>query len=82
MTRLWDRFLRPAWRSQEGCTVNLDPEKEKQLVEQLKREMDEAVPTSESVESDAAHFLSLEKNIQKKRGSYWQVPKDLPEVKD
>ena len=78
MTQLWDRFLRPAWRKPEGFTVNLGPEKEKKLAEHIIRQMDEAVPTNESINSDAADFLNLRKKIQKRRGSYWQLSKDLP----
>jgi len=79
LTQLWDRFLRPAWRKPGGFNVELPPEKEKEIVEALKRQRDEAVPTKENVKSDAAEFLHLQKKIQKKRGSYWQLPKDLPE---
>jgi hypothetical protein len=78
MTQLWDRFLRPAWRKPRGFNVDLDPEKGKKLAEHIIRQMDEAVPTKESINSDAADFLNLQKKIQKRRGSYWQLPKDLP----
>jgi hypothetical protein len=78
MTQLWDRFLRPAWRKPEGFNVILDLEKNKELVAQINKQMDEAMPTNESINSDAADFLSLKKKIQKRRGSYWQLPKDLP----
>jgi hypothetical protein len=78
MTQLWDRFLRPAWRKPRGFNVDLDPEKGKKLAEHIIRQMDEAVPTKESINSDAADFLNLQKKIRKRRGSYWQLPKDLP----
>ena len=79
MTRLYDRFLRPTWRKQKGISIDLDPEKEKQILAQLKRQFDEAVPTNETLASDAADFLHVKKNVQKKRGSYWQLPKNLPD---
>lgn len=79
MTQLWDRFLRPEWRKPRQFNVeNRDPEKQKELLDRLKRLKEEAVPTNERVQSDAADFLHLEKRVQKKRGSYWQLPKDLP----
>ncbi len=77
MTQLYDRFLRPTWRDPKGFNVTLNPEKEKELIEHLKRQRDEAVPTKEGIKSDAADFLSLRKKVQARRGSYWQLPKDL-----
>jgi len=83
MTQLWDRFLRPAWREPKGFDVDLDPEKEKQLVEQIKRQKENAVPMDATqLNSDDTDFLQLERKIQMRRGSYWQVPKDLPPEKD
>ena len=78
MTQLYDRFLRPIWRDPEAFNVELNPEKEKKLVEHLKGQMDNAVPTNESVEVDTADFLGLRRKVQKRRGSYWQLPKNLP----
>jgi hypothetical protein len=82
MTQLWDRFLRPTWRKPGGFTVELEPEKQKELAEHIIRQMDGArptKPTKENINSDAADFLSLKKRFPMRRGSYWQLPKGLPE---
>jgi hypothetical protein len=79
MTRPYDRFLRPVCR--EAKSIDLDPEKQREIIQRLNRQIDDVVPAHEIINSDNAQFLRLEKKVQMKRGSYWQLPKNLP-VKD
>jgi hypothetical protein len=81
MTCLYDRFLRPIWREPRSTKVAMDPEKEKELIDALKRQMDGAVPV-EPMKFDDADFLRMKRKIQMKRGSHWQLPKDLPAEKE
>ncbi len=77
--QLWDRHLQP-WRDRKP-RVPLDPVQEKKLVDRLKRFTD--APTAQlgqlSSATDNVEMVSIERRVHKRRGSWWQVPKDLKE---
>ena len=82
VSRLWDRHLRP-WRGKRQPEVT-DPQKEKELVEHLKRFADAPTVPAEELDFAAGHadVLSIQRMVQKRKGSWWQMPKDLKEAND
>ncbi len=82
ITRLWNRFLKPTWRDANDKTP-VNEEQQKALIEQLK-EMSKAAPVSSRTvdlkNTDGLDYIVIERKVQKRRGSYWQVPKDLKDA--
>ncbi len=78
VSQLWDRHLLP-WRGKSLNPLARDPEKDKELVERLK-EFSKApgLPTEEiDFDPEDTEMLSIQRIVRRKRGSWWQVPKDL-----
>jgi hypothetical protein len=63
-------------------SVKMDPEEEKKLVEKLTAFRKQ--PTIQSNEGDAVEdeMISVARSVRRKRGSWYQVPKDLQDPKD
>lgn len=82
ITRLWNRFLKPTWRDATAKTP-LNEERQKTLIKQLD-EMSKAAPVSSGMvdvkNSDSLDYIVIERKVQKRRGSYWQLPKDLKDA--
>jgi hypothetical protein len=80
VSELWGRHMRPAHR--DGDDVPLDPSAEAMLIERLKahRKQPSLGPGESAVADD--DMVSIERRVRKKRGSWWQVPKDLPDSPD
>ena len=76
--KLWDRHLR-SWRSKSPDPLRRDPEKEKELVEHLKKfsEAPTLPPGEVDFYPDDAEMLSIHRLVRRRKGSWWQVPKDL-----
>lgn len=78
VTSLWDRHL-PRWRALEQKSISIDSEKSAKLLEHIKQ-FSEARPLNpEEVDFDQQNpdAVTLERSVRKKRGSWWQLPKDL-----
>jgi len=78
ITQLWDRYL-PAWRSIYETPVPRDKNSDNRLIKRL-REFNEAQPiTEEQIDFDPSDpdVISLQRSIRRRRGEWWQVPKDL-----
>lgn len=84
VTKLWNKFLRPDWRHANE-EEPLDENKEKMLINQLK-EMSNAplaLPgTVDLTNPDSFDYMVLKRTVQRRRGSYWQVPKDLKDAEE
>jgi hypothetical protein len=81
VAQLWDRHLNPQWRSREGLGPRLDPEEDKKILEHLKK-FSEAPPIPPSeVDFDPmeAEMVQVQRGIHKRKGSWWQLPKNLKE---
>ena len=83
VTRLWDRHL-PSWRSiRNEKGRQRDPERDSKLIEEM-----EKITKGSSFQLGASEFdiqdpdaLSFKRRCSKRKGSWWQLPKDL-EVTD
>ena len=77
VSRLWDRHLRP-WRGKEQ-TNHTDHESEKKLVDHLKRFTSAPTIPAEPADLalDDADVVSIQRTVHKRKGSWWQLPKDM-----
>lgn len=82
VSRLWDRHLRP-WRGKEQTNLT-DHESEKKLVDHLKRFTSAPTIPAEPADLalDDADVVSIQRTVHKRKGSWWQLPKDLKDADD
>lgn len=82
VSQLWDRHW-PSWRGKVHPEIS-DPEKDKELVDHLKRFTDAPTAHAEQVNftPDDVDVLSIQRMVRQRKGSWWQLPKDLKEVDD
>jgi len=77
--QIYDRFGEH-WR--EGSyEVDLDPSAKKALADEILAltESTEAVPTLDDPDDPRLNLRSLARSVYKRKGSWWQLPKDFPE---
>jgi hypothetical protein len=77
-TRLWDRVMATHWRKKP--TRDKDPDADRKLVEEFNAfNKAPELPTSEiDFDEEDMDTISLERRVHRKKGQWWQVPKDLP----
>jgi len=80
VAEIWDARMRRGYREEPG--VKTDPEEEKKLVEKLTAFRKQA--TIELNEGDVVEdeMVSVTRSVRRKRGSWYKVPKDLPDTND
>ncbi len=78
VSQLWDRHLRP-WR---GGALRPKGELTPQLIEAIQKLVNAPTIPSAEIERDIQkiEMVRVERNIHKKRGDFWQAPKDLEDV--
>lgn len=74
---LWDRFMRKGYRDERP--VKMSPEKEAELVERLTAFAKQPPLSSGDMAAEDAEMISVSRMVRKKRGSWWQLPKDFKE---
>jgi len=81
VTELWKRHLRPEALYDRDLTETMSAEAQAKLVEELTAFTEGAplLPGQEIADGDGIEAVTVERRISKKKGSWWQVPKDLPE---
>jgi hypothetical protein len=83
VTDLWKRNLRPEALQDKGLDVPMDSERSAELVQSLKAfTKGRTLSPEESVADDEVENRSIERRIKRRKGSWWQVPKDLPDDDD
>ena len=78
-TRLWDRFL-PKWRDNKSAKpVAKDKATEKKIVDDIIKLADGKTISSDKINFDTenTNAMILKKKVMKKKGKWWQLPKDL-----
>jgi hypothetical protein len=75
---LWDRFMRKGYRDERP--VKLETEQEAELVRRLAefRERPTLTRGELAQAGEGAEMMSISRMVRKKRGSWWQLPKDMP----
>lgn len=78
VAKLWDRHLH-SWRGKSPDPLVRNPEKEKELVDHLKRFSKAPTLSPQDVDfhPDDAEMLSIQRLVRRRKGSWWQIPKDL-----
>jgi hypothetical protein len=74
---LWMRHI-PAELEVEDRPAKLSEEGEKALMSQIQSQVDEATATSMLHSSDSLDSMTIKRRVSGKRGSWYQIPKDLP----
>jgi hypothetical protein len=80
VVQLWDRHLLPLWRNREPVSLPRKPEQDSKLIELINRlsSAPEISPTEvKNFEPSNPDFVVIERRVAKRRGSWWQLPKDL-----
>jgi hypothetical protein len=79
VVQLWDRHMNPAWRSRSGPSPPRDKSMDAEIMEHLNK-FSEAPPLkAEEVdfEPEDAEMVQVLRRIHKRKGGWWQLPKDL-----
>jgi hypothetical protein len=78
--RLYDRFAN-GWRYEDDEVKLRDPEAEKALVDELNAFIDskDVIPDPDGLDDPSYNSSALSRRIHKRKGIWWQLPKDMPE---
>jgi len=77
---LWDRHLRSDYRAEANQPRQSNPEQDAEIVKRFKEfSKQPTLPPDQAADLDEAEMLSITHSVRRKRGSWWQVPKDLPD---
>jgi hypothetical protein len=79
VTRLWDGHMRPNWRERKAKVTVDDPSVNKKIVDDLLAfTRAPSVPLEQMpLAEEAMNMMSIERKVSKRKGSWWQLPKDL-----
>jgi hypothetical protein len=80
IVQLWDRYLLPSWRDQATAAPQpRDPEHDAGLVAHSNRLADAPGIPRDEMDFDPAdaEFVQIQRLVTKRRGGWWQLPKDL-----
>jgi hypothetical protein len=78
VVQLWDRHLDPIWRAAQPGP-SLDPAEDAKVLEHLKK-FSEATPLPRDevdFEPEDAAMVQIKRRVHKRKGSWWQLPRDL-----
>ena len=78
--RLWD-LINPNWRSIKRVKTPLSKQANDKIIEHINefKNAEEIPPSSIDLSDEKIESLSLQRSISRKRGDWFQVPKDLKE---
>ncbi len=80
VVQLWDRHLLPLWRNRKTAPQPRNVEQDAKLVEHINRVSSApSISPTEVVDFKPTDpdFVCIERRIAKRKGSWWQLPKDL-----
>lgn len=80
VAEIWDARMRRGYR--EEPSVKMDPEKEKELIAKVKAFRKQATLPKGDPSIGDDEMMSLTRSVRRKRGSWYQVPKDMPDTID
>ena len=83
-TKLWRKWMSDAAFSERNHADAMDPEKSRKLSERLKAFTEgETLPDSQISKADAGlETMSIKRQVPRQKGSWYIVPKDLPDPAD
>ena len=71
---LWDKFLRKGYRTEPK--VKMDREKQAELLKRFKEFREQPTIKAQATSTDDAEMVTVARHVRKRRGSWWQIPKD------
>lgn len=77
--QLWDRHLLPIWRKREHTPKLRNPKGDAELVGHINRTTSAPALPSNQVDfrPTEAEFVTVQRSISKRKGNWWQLPKDI-----
>jgi len=77
--QLWDRHLAPIWRKRDVPRKTTSPKQDAELVSHINRTASAPTLSPSEVDFDStdAEFVTIQRRISRRKGSWWQVPKDV-----
>jgi hypothetical protein len=82
VTKLWERHLRPEALHEGNVLESMSPEAQAKLVNELTA-LTQGAPLPGNVKApddDAVEAVSVERRISKRKGNWWQLPKDYQDL--
>jgi len=80
IVQLWDRHLLPLWRDHASRDAQpRNPERDAELLAHINRlqSAPSVSPDAMDFEPTDAEFVQIRRRVSKRRGAWWQLPKDL-----
>lgn len=83
LAQIWDRHF-PKWRERKEPKIPNTPSQNEALVKELNKFTDATPLPPDQIDFDPKNTdsLSIKRSVRKRKGSWWQVPKDLKEGND
>jgi hypothetical protein len=82
MTGIWERLGFGSRSHNENLASKTDPEVQKRIAAELNAFTKGEPIAHHAIGPDGGDTVSIERRISRKKGSWWQVPKDLPGDED
>jgi hypothetical protein len=82
VAEIWDRHLRPGYRAEQDRPRESNPERDAELIKRFKEFRKEQTLPADQVQDLDPEMISVSHSVHRKRGSWWQVPKDTPDEPD
>lgn len=78
VAQLWDRHL-PKWRKREEDRASNQPSDDSKIAERIKKltNAPSAPLDQDYLNSKKLDMLSINRRVRRRKGSWWQIPKDL-----
>jgi hypothetical protein len=82
VVQVWDQLMNPEWRSVLQDRKTIEEMQDPSLVKELNAVTNApGLPIDQvDFEPEDADWIGFQRTIRRKRGSFWQVPKDLPDI--
>jgi hypothetical protein len=80
VSELWDRHMRKGYRKDRAET--LSPEKQAEMMKRFKEFRKRPTLAPDEFGTAEDEMISITRSVRRKRGSWWQVPKDMPAPQD
>lgn len=82
VVQIWDRLMNPEWREVLSNRMSIEEMQDPDLVNELNSITNAPRLPAAQVDfaPEDADWTGFQRSVRRKRGSFWQVPKDLPDI--
>jgi hypothetical protein len=79
VVQLWDRHLHDSWRTSSVRAPSRNAQEDSELIEHINRlTLAPSLTENEAhIDPASANFVHLQRRVLKRKGNWWQLPKDL-----